>query len=271
MLIPEKIETAADKEALLRAFSQITGGYTLKRFSLMDIFCEGETVENGQTLNGETAFFRHFRITCYLLDLLKSEGAQNRALKVLTAPSSIGCEPYSFATMALSRNFTNVTVHGLDRSAMFTQVARLGHYPNILVRHLENWGKGLFDQHDKENRTLHLVPVNEEVAKCVSFLRPGKFQDFQAMDKYDIVMVNNLFQYLSKEDLSAVLDKLVEMKPYLIAFTKRTKENGNINLIPGYASLEEHPFYKEEEESPFAEGPPLLKDYGCWFRECAPS
>lgn len=265
MYVPDNLNTKDDQEKFLRAMAEITNNGCIKSFNLQDIFCTGEAISETENLNGQTAFFRHFLVIRYLVNLLKEEVNDNQTIRVLSAPSSIGCEAYGLTGLALSYGFNNIAVDGFDRSEMFTKVAKLGSYPSIFARRLENWCDIAFDGFDPN---IPIVPVKDEIKERVSFLPPSKFEDLKTDNPYDVVMANNLFQYLDEASLRKTADKIKNLSPSFVIHTKVGCDDFGALLGSSYGSLESHPYYKKEtdEMGVFAEGASVLKDYGFWFR-----
>lgn len=269
-LKPAQIDVTPEEAKILRTFAHVTNGYRIKTFNLQDIFCEGEEIEGAQALNGQTSFFRHSFVTRYLLEILEREGKKENPIKVLAAPSSIGCEANGLTALALSKGFNNIAVHGFDRSQIFTDIARLGVYPNILARRLERSSHLLFEASDDAQRPI--VPVKDEIRDRVTFLEPSRFQDFETDDQYDIVMVNNLFQYTTDDDTEAIIRRVKQLEPSFIIFTRQGAENLTESIREGYSSLEHHWYFQEEERrlGKSFEGEAILKSYEFWFRDTPP-
>ena len=263
-LTPIKLKVTPEEEDFLSLFAEITNGYELKTFNLEDIFCEGEILGE-EPLNGQTGFFRHARVFNYLLDVLKKEFGENKNIRILAAPSSIGCELYGLSALALSRGFNKLSLHGFDCSETFTSIAKQGRYPRVLADRL--WDRDrrlLFDDYEKEDGVLK---VKKQVFDQVTVLPVGAFQDFEMEENYDVVIMNNLFQYLDVDEVESLLNRISKSNPAIIIFTLNGVSGIPCSLNENYFDLDGLPVGEGiHPKSPDMRNV-ICQTYGFWFNK----
>lgn len=157
----------------------------------------------------ETYFFREPKHFDLLRKIAREAVQENRGLRVWSAASSTGEEPYSIA-MVLADVQANLpwTVLGTDVSSRVLRHARIGHYQqerasNIPTEFLRKYclrGTGT------EAGTLLL---QRELRERVQFSQVNLNRPLPALGQFDIIFLRNVLIYFSNETKRQVVQRLL--------------------------------------------------------------
>ncbi|CAH0534137.1 Chemotaxis protein methyltransferase 1 [Vibrio stylophorae] len=161
----------------------------------------------------ETLWFRDVYPYEILTDKLLPELAQHkRPIKIWSAASSSGQEPYSMAMSVLELQSrrpgilpAGVQITATDISSAMLEACRKGEYDNLaLSRGLSPERKRLFFEAADEGR----MRVTAKVKSMVNF-RPQNLKDSYALlGKFDIIFCRNVLIYFSPEMKAQVLNQM---------------------------------------------------------------
>ncbi len=147
----------------------------------------------GRRFNGQTAFYRHPSTMSQIIDWTKNQPQDH--VKMLVVPSSIGCEPYTFAMMAknvgLLGEVPKLSIDAFDISDEFLRVARTGVYPSETVLGLPEY----LVRHFNFSADGDYVAVKPEIKEHVNFLPHCSLRKFKAIAPYDIVVAQNFLKH----------------------------------------------------------------------------
>lgn len=162
---------------------ELEQGISLARFSkLMRI---------GRGFNGQTAFYRNPPAMHQIIDWASRQAKEN--VRMLVMPSSIGCEPYSFAMMAENAGLgSKLTIDAFDISDEFLRVARQGIYP---AEALIGLPEELL-QHFNMSADGEFAEVSDAIKAHVNFLPHCSLKRFKADEPYDIVVSQNFLKHV---------------------------------------------------------------------------
>ncbi len=264
-LVNKKPIPTREEELLLAAFAAVTNNFQRDKFTPEHVHCFDRAPDTDIRLNGQTGFVRHFDVNKYMLDFLLTL-KRGKDIKILDAPTSIGCAIYGLAAQSISYDFNSVTITGFDYSERFSELALLGKYPSIMTRLL--WHKHIemiFDEYEtrRDFEKSHVfAKVKPIIRERVDLLPPQKIQDYDMAGDYDAVVLNNLFQYISDEDAQETLTKVVEREPSVIYFTKDKLKSIPSSLREAYVSIEDLPEAGGDEMDYRNK---ISMDYGFWM------
>ncbi|GAA6203432.1 MULTISPECIES: protein-glutamate O-methyltransferase CheR [Thalassotalea] len=161
----------------------------------------------------ETLWFRDE----YPFELLKSRlfpsfTGQRTPLKIWSAASSSGQEPYSIAMSALEYQQANpgslpgnVQIIGTDISNTMLEHCKYAHYDSLaLSRGLSPERKRLFF----ENGDNGMSKVKDSVKKSVSFRQLNLLGSYSLMGRFDIVFCRNVLIYFAPEIKMQILSQI---------------------------------------------------------------
>ncbi|KLV05893.1 chemotaxis protein CheR [Photobacterium aquae] len=161
----------------------------------------------------ETLWFRDTYPFTVLADKILPELAANkRPLKVWSAASSSGQEPYSIAMTVLETQGRRpgmltggVQITATDISQTMLDTCRVGAYDNLaLSRGLSPERRRMFFEDNGDGR----MKVNDKVKRMVNF-RPQNLKDSYALlGKFDIIFCRNVLIYFSPEMKAKVLNQM---------------------------------------------------------------
>lgn len=147
--------------------------------------------------NGQTAFYRHPDAMEQMIQW--AEQQQKDVVRMLVMPSSIGCEPYTFAMMAENSGSFNgsrkLQIDTFDISDTFLKVAKAGAYP---IEALIGLPPEL-TQHFTLSADGQHAAVTPEIKEQVNFLTHCSLKKFKASEPYDIVVSQNFLKHVRKE------------------------------------------------------------------------
>ena len=169
------------------------------------------TVVDAMTTN-ETLWFRDIYPFQLLTDKIFPElGKNGRPLKIWSAASSSGQEPYSIAMIALEHQFKKpgtlpggVQIVGTDISPTMLNQCKEGVYDNLaLARGLSPERKRQFFEPFGDNK----MRVTERVKKLVSFRPFNLLDNYSLLGKFDIIFCRNVLIYFAPEVKSKILNQ----------------------------------------------------------------
>ena len=169
------------------------------------------TVVDAMTTN-ETLWFRDIYPFQLLTDKIFPElGKNGRPLKIWSAASSSGQEPYSIAMIALEHQFKKpgtlpggVQIIGTDISPSMLKQGKEGVYDNLaLARGLSPERKRQFFEPFGDNK----MRVTERVKKLVSFRPFNLLDNYSLLGKFDIIFCRNVLIYFAPEVKSKILNQ----------------------------------------------------------------
>ena len=169
------------------------------------------TVVDAMTTN-ETLWFRDIYPFQLLTDKIFPElGKNGRPLKIWSAASSSGQEPYSIAMIALEHQFKKpgtlpggVQIIGTDISPTMLNQCKEWVYDNLaLARGLSPERKRQFFEPFGDNK----MRVTERVKKLVSFRPFNLLDNYSLLGKFDIIFCRNVLIYFAPEVKSKILNQ----------------------------------------------------------------
>ena len=161
----------------------------------------------------ETLWFRDD----YPFKLLKSKllpelAERKTPIKIWSAASSSGQEPYSIAMSVLEFQKSNpgtfprgVQVIGTDISTTMLEHCKYGHYDSLAL------ARGLSEERKRqffENGDNGMLKVKDEVKKMVSFRPLNLLNSYSLMGRFDIVFCRNVLIYFSPEIKAQIISQI---------------------------------------------------------------
>lgn len=161
----------------------------------------------------ETLWFRDDYPFKLLQSKLLPEFASRRTpVKIWSAASSSGQEPYSIAMSVLEYQKSNpgsfqrgVQVIGTDISTTMLEHCKYGHYDSLAL------ARGLSLERKKqffENGDNGMLKVKNEVKKMVSFRPLNLLNSYSLMGRFDIVFCRNVLIYFSPEIKAQIISQI---------------------------------------------------------------
>lgn len=161
----------------------------------------------------ETLWFRDVYPFQLLTDKLFPElGKAGRPIKIWSAASSSGQEPYSIAMTALEHQFKkpgtlsgSVQIVGTDISQTMLNQCKEGIYDSLaLARGLSPERKRQFFEPLGDGSRMK---VSDRVKKLVTFRHFNLLDSYSALGKFDIIFCRNVLIYFSPEIKSKILNQ----------------------------------------------------------------
>ncbi|MBD1559543.1 protein-glutamate O-methyltransferase [Vibrio sp. S9_S30] len=160
----------------------------------------------------ETLWFRDSYPFSVLSDRLLPEVAANkRPIKIWSAASSSGQEPYSIAMTILETQskkpgmLSNVSITATDISSSMLDACRAGIYDNLAL------GRGLSPERRKmffEDAGDGKMKVKDNVKRMVNFRPQNLMDSYALLGKFDIIFCRNVLIYFSPDMKSKVLNQM---------------------------------------------------------------
>lgn len=160
----------------------------------------------------ETLWFRDTYPFTVLADKLLPEIAANkRPIKIWSAASSSGQEPYSMAMTVLETQqrkpgmLPSVSITATDISASMLDMCRAGIYDNLAL------GRGLSPERRRtffEDAGDGRMKVKDNVKRLVNFRPQNLMDSYALLGKFDIIFCRNVLIYFSPEMKSKVLNQM---------------------------------------------------------------
>jgi len=160
----------------------------------------------------ETLWFRDTYPFAVLADKLLPEIAANkRPIKIWSAASSSGQEPYSMAMTVLETQarkpgmLPNVSITATDISASMLDMCRAGIYDSLAL------GRGLSPERRRtffEDAGDGRMKVKDNVKRMVNFRPQNLMDSYALLGKFDIIFCRNVLIYFSPDMKSKVLNQM---------------------------------------------------------------
>ncbi|MGB1197886.1 MAG: CheR family methyltransferase [Thalassotalea sp.] len=161
----------------------------------------------------ETLWFRDDYPFALLKNKLLPEFSKKRTpLKIWSAASSSGQEPYSIAMTVLEYMQANpgtlsggVQIVGTDISNTMLEHCKYAHYDSLAL------SRGLSAERKRqffENGDNGMMKVKDHVKKMVSFRQLNLLNSYSLMGRYDLVFCRNVLIYFSPEIKSKILSQI---------------------------------------------------------------
>jgi chemotaxis protein methyltransferase CheR len=160
----------------------------------------------------ETLWFRDSYPFSVLSEKLLPEMAEKkRPIKIWSAASSSGQEPYSIAMTVLETQqkrpglLPSVSITATDISASMLDMCRAGVYDNLAL------GRGLSPERRRvffEDAGGGKMKVKDNVKRMVNFRPQNLMESYALLGKFDIVFCRNVLIYFSPEMKSQVLNSI---------------------------------------------------------------
>lgn len=161
----------------------------------------------------ETLWFRDTYPFAVLAEKLLPEMAANnkRSVKIWSAASSSGQEPYSMAMTALETQqrkpgmISSVAITATDISASMLDMCRAGIYDNLAL------GRGLSPERRRtffEDAGDGRMKVKDNVKRLVNFRPQNLMENYTLLGKFDIIFCRNVLIYFSPDMKSQVLNQM---------------------------------------------------------------
>ncbi|EGA63491.1 protein-glutamate O-methyltransferase [Vibrio brasiliensis] len=160
----------------------------------------------------ETLWFRDTYPFEVLANKLLPEAAANkRPIKIWSAASSSGQEPYSMAMTILETQqrkpgmLPSVSVTATDISASMLDMCRAGVYDNLAL------GRGLSPERRRtffEDAGDGRMKVKDNVKRLVNFRPQNLMDSYALLGKFDIIFCRNVLIYFSPDMKSQVLNQM---------------------------------------------------------------
>ncbi|MDP5254263.1 MULTISPECIES: protein-glutamate O-methyltransferase CheR [unclassified Vibrio] len=160
----------------------------------------------------ETLWFRDtYPFTVLAEKILPEVGASKRPVKIWSAASSSGQEPYSIAMTAIEAQqkkpglFTSVSITATDISPTMLDHCRAGEYDNLAL------GRGLSPERRRvffEEAGNGKMRVKDNVKRMVNFRPQNLMESYGLLGKFDIIFCRNVLIYFSPEMKAKVLNQM---------------------------------------------------------------
>ena len=160
----------------------------------------------------ETLWFRDgYPFTVLAEKLLPEVAANKRPIKIWSAASSSGQEPYSMAMTILETQkkkpglLPNVSITATDISASMLDMCRAGVYDNLAL------GRGLSPERKRaffEDAGDGRMKIKDEVKRFVNFRPQNLMESYALLGKFDIVFCRNVLIYFSPDMKAKVLNSI---------------------------------------------------------------
>ncbi|TFH90739.1 protein-glutamate O-methyltransferase [Vibrio ouci] len=160
----------------------------------------------------ETLWFRDTYPFEVLANKLLPEAAANkRPIKIWSAASSSGQEPYSMAMTVLEQQqrkpgmLPSVSITATDISASMLDMCRAGVYDNLAL------GRGLSPERRRnffEDAGDGRMKVKDNVKRLVNYRPQNLMDSYALLGKFDIIFCRNVLIYFSPDMKSQVLNQM---------------------------------------------------------------
>ncbi|MDF9397782.1 protein-glutamate O-methyltransferase [Vibrio sp. 1180_3] len=160
----------------------------------------------------ETLWFRDsYPFTVLAERLLPEVAAKKRPIKIWSAASSSGQEPYSMAMTVLETQqrkpgmLPSVSITATDISASMLDMCKAGIYDNLAL------GRGLSPERRKtffEDAGDGRMKIKDNVKCLVNFRPQNLMESYALLGKFDIIFCRNVLIYFSPDMKSKVLNQM---------------------------------------------------------------
>lgn len=160
----------------------------------------------------ETLWFRDtYPFTVLSEKLLPEVAANKKPIKIWSAASSSGQEPYSMAMTILelqSRRpgmLSSVQITATDISSTMLETCKAGVYDNLaLSRGLSPERRRMFFEDAGDGR----MKINDKAKRMVNFRPQNLMDSYSLLGKFDIIFCRNVLIYFSQDMKSQVLNQM---------------------------------------------------------------
>ena len=180
-------------------------------WSLGETGSSGVAAVDAMTTN-ETLWFRDsYPFTVLAEKLLPEVAERKRPIKIWSAASSSGQEPYSIAMTIQETQqkkpglLSNVSITATDISASMLDMCRAGVYDNLAL------GRGLSAERRRiffEDAGGGKMKIKDNIKRMVNFRPQNLMESYALLGKFDIVFCRNVLIYFSPEMKSQVLNSI---------------------------------------------------------------
>ena len=170
---------------------------------------ERQALMDALTIN-VTEFFRNPEMWDVLREVLRERTAEQRRVRVWSAPSADGREPYSVAMLACDDpeiDESRIDILGSDISEEALENARTGEYHTTRTTDIADELDPLSDPDRYVDRTDDTFQVRPAVQRLVDFETHDLISD-GARDPFDVVLCRNLLIYIDADHKGAMFDTL---------------------------------------------------------------
>ncbi|GAA5647359.1 MULTISPECIES: protein-glutamate O-methyltransferase [Vibrio] len=160
----------------------------------------------------ETLWFRDsYPFTVLAEKLLPEVAANKRPIKIWSAASSSGQEPYSIAMTILETQLRkpgmlpSVSITATDISSTMLDVCRAGVYDNLAL------GRGLSPERRRnffEDAGDGRMKIKDNVKRMVNFRPQNLMDSYALLGKFDLIFCRNVLIYFSPDMKSKVLNQM---------------------------------------------------------------
>ncbi len=160
----------------------------------------------------ETLWFRDtYPFDVLANKLLPEVAANKRPIKIWSAASSSGQEPYSIGMTILETQqkrpgmLSSVSITATDISASMLDMCRAGIYDNLAL------GRGLSPERRRtffEDAGDGRMKIKDNVKRLVNFRPQNLMESYGLLGKFDIIFCRNVLIYFSPEMKSQVLNQM---------------------------------------------------------------
>ena len=131
----------------------------------------------------------------------------------------------------LEAGFRDFTIDTMDFSQEFTQLARAFRYPKNMRRVVASSVRSMLFASASTGALT--VPIREDVRAHINFLDAQSFEHFVPAKPYDVVMVNNLFQYFNAQQTDAAFGIIARINPKVLIFQASSEHtNRALSRLP---------------------------------------
>ncbi|MGN1393471.1 MAG: CheR family methyltransferase [Succinivibrionaceae bacterium] len=161
-------------------------------------------VVDAMTTN-ETLWFRDNYPFDYLVNTIYPEFSSNRTIRIWSAASSSGQEPYSISMATLEQESrpkgvpsSKVNILATDISPTMLDICRNGVYDGLaLTRGLSEKRKQAF--FELVNGKSNIMRIKNEVRKLVTFKQFNLLDSYALLGRFDVIFCRNVLIYFSPE------------------------------------------------------------------------
>ncbi len=202
-------ESYLDRRITARMRRRDTDSHTEYERLLREDDEERQALMDALTIN-VTEFFRNPEMWDVLREVLRERTAEQRRVRVWSAPSADGREPYSVAMLACDDpeiDESRIDVLGSDISEEALENARAGEYHTTRTTDIADELSPLSDPDRYVERTDDAFQVRPAVQRLVNFETHDLISD-GARDPFDVVLCRNLLIYIDADHKGAMFDTL---------------------------------------------------------------
>ena len=202
-------ESYLDRRITARMRRRDTDSHAEYERLLREDAAERRALMDALTIN-VTEFFRNPEMWDVLRDVLRERTAEQRRVRVWSAPAADGREPYSVAMLACDDpeiDESRIEVLGSDISEEALENARIGEYHSTRTTDITAELDPLSDPDRYVERSDDAFRVRPAVRRLVDFETHDLISD-GARDPFDVVLCRNLLIYIDADHKGAMFDTL---------------------------------------------------------------